>query len=97
MKTKHTPGPWSLYYYAGEVKLRIKGANDEQVANNLKIKPANAQLIVAAPEMLEALELTLEALFQNPELNFCKGPLDIELFEAISAIKYAIRKAKGEL
>jgi hypothetical protein len=106
MKTKHTPGPWTVEKFTREhewVRMRARVTDGEDTVAQLfdsafeDRNHANARLIAAAPEMLEALELTLEALFQNPELNFCKGPMAIETFEAINSIKAAIRKAKGEL
>ncbi len=60
----HTPGPWSLN--AGEFVISKTGgeicqmndADGELLDNAL----ANARLIAAAPELLEALEETLEAI-----------------------------------
>lgn len=78
MEAKHTPGPWNfgefeLYPGAG---LRFNISQAEGAAHtphysdvaqtitgeDLSIQEANARLIAAAPEMLEALRLALNAL-----------------------------------
>ena len=51
MTQKHTPGPWSALRYAGE----ISGPDGEMIAPRV-FGSANARLIAAAPELLEALE-----------------------------------------
>jgi len=68
MKSKHTQGPWKVdrsdptIIRTGEI---LVGSTDPATANarfdlrlyNLKTREANAHLIAAAPDMLEALEL----------------------------------------
>jgi hypothetical protein len=84
-KVKYTPGPWiakinnpmsqffnhTIYDNAGNVVLNLNGAEDK------------AHLIAAAPEMLEALELALEASRGNKY--------------AYGKIRDVIAKARGEL
>ena len=82
--SKHTPGPWRQ---AGE---DIFGANDWWVAvatrdctsKGSDEPEANARLIAAAPELLEALQSLV---------RHCESGLDFELDDA----KAAIQKATG--
>jgi len=100
---KHTPGPWkqgksggiSWYnIYANNETVRVARVFDPSPAPNHKaegfeIEEANARLIAAAPELLEALEeIATQAggtFHNNPEL--AKGVLQA---------RAAIAKAKGE-
>jgi hypothetical protein len=92
--SKHTPGPWKLIdtYIEGSNGLlvansiTIKGKDLKQDEENLNIARANAALIAAAPEMLEALELCLA------ELPIGEGA---ESSEAYLKTLSAIDKAKG--
>jgi len=98
-KTKHTPGPWK----AKTVKaLGIYANNDQQIAvvhnemprggrrqDDYNIEEANARLIAAAPDLLEACEVLLKAA---PELwgdDIEKWPRLMDRVEA------AIAKAEG--
>lgn len=69
--SKHTPGPWNVGHEdenTGEIEvisdgrpyvcLVLPGAIDE-------VTPANARLIAAAPELLEALQRLVDAV--DPE------------------------------
>ena len=78
----HTKGPWKLSSGADEWAT-IWSENSEQIANILP-PIANAHLIAAAPELLEALQRARD------EIN------DVDLLEAPPYITEAIRKAKGE-
>lgn len=91
-KTKHTPGPWTMKQV--EIDLgeghTCNGVEAIQpdICEMLSARPigevtANARLIVAAPELLEALERMYEE-------NGAPSP------EAINQALAAIRKAKGE-
>ena len=61
MKTKHTPGPWSVRETRG-LKGSIYGPDARSVASvgnaqrSYEVLEANAQLIAAAPEMLARLK-----------------------------------------
>lgn len=85
---KHTPGPWRVesgpYYRA----IRVDGeviADMRQIGRSFN--ESNAQLIAAAPELLEALEL----LVDNP---YREGTESDERLRRIA--RAAIAKAKGE-
>ena len=83
MKTKHTPGPWvvsdlvrqSVEIGASVVRLPI-GKHDA----------ADARLIAAAPDLLEALEAMVEDVDNNAPGTF----------SGVQKARTAIAKAKGE-
>ena len=66
MKTKHTPGPWGITQYTNYIGWSVYAKNrgciaerwydSEQKTPNRDELYANARLIAAAPELLEALE-----------------------------------------
>ncbi len=91
--SKHTPGPWSLPFITerpiqqevfgpderiARVELPGNSRHDEQVAN--------ARLIAAAPELLDALEKLLHETDEGTQL--CAR-------EFAEQAKAAIAKAKG--
>ena len=88
MKTKHTPGPWEACIYSGPFDQplilssdgaigRLHGMEDRQ-------HEANAKLIAAAPDLLEALEVCYASL-----CTYGRHPLIEKQVE--SAIKKAIK------
>ena len=84
--SKHTPGPWFFNFEAGRYVISHQGnfGPHKALAITGGFYPdleANARLIAAAPELLEALQMLLE--FPNT------GP-------ATSAARAAIAKATGE-
>lgn len=90
--TKYTPGPWSLFlgnagyfcvegiWKADSEADRICGSIGAVASEEEAV--ANARLIAAAPEMLEALERVVET-----------GEADYETFRMALA---AVAKAKGD-
>ena len=97
MKTKHTPGPWQVGSTIA-LRHRVIDGNANEVATmkgefELE-KQANARLIAAAPEMLEALcsiyymanlQLVLESKYSKPTVAII-----------MSQLESAIAKARGE-
>jgi hypothetical protein len=85
MKAQHSPAPWGVAYRAYSAK--IVDADGKAVA---MVTPRrdwwNADLIAAAPELLEALEWAVETA-------------DAEQYEAswYASARAAIAKAKGEI
>lgn len=84
---KHTPGPWHYRTHDGSIGS-IDAADGTAVAQAFQVNPisvdltqasrvANAKLIAAAPELLEALKEITEAFegrcadWENPEFNDC--------------------------
>ena len=93
--SKHTPGPWFAirndHYW--EVNIEdcryapsVANTCDTEVREGSYIAEANARLIAAAPDLLEALELA-DAVLRGANMNMV-------VVEA--KVKAAIATAKGE-
>lgn len=100
-ETKHTPGPWHAKrhevihsdsgFTVAEIFDGIRwipALDDWQQTIDVDVSHANARLIAAAPELLEALEGALLCLVEN-----CSGHEEEEVKAKAEA---AIRKARGE-
>lgn len=83
-KVKHTPGPWT--YREGMISggNKIKIAEMDQCHMPNIEHYANAALIAAAPELLEACKKAIIAIEER------------ELTVAIAFLEAAIRKAEGK-
>jgi hypothetical protein len=102
MDSKHTPGPYRVYAHPrlGAVRvLDVAGALVADTFTNLRPQSeceANARLIAAAPDLLEALVTLLECTEwiddAGPDGETYQSP---ELKKAISDAKAAIGKAEG--
>src|SRR6185503_8907079 len=106
-KAMHTPGPWTASN-PQEVKVKprthhiiLKGPGLENIAlisswrsveTEAEEAQANAHLIAAAPDLLEALELILEARTQEKHL-WNSAPGESPLHDRCRA---AIAKARGQ-
>ena len=69
MTDKHTPGPWKVAILDGDTYInpdRQEGEFALIARIHQKGHPANARLIAAAPEILEALEELMTSLSPNP-------------------------------
>lgn len=96
MKTKHTPGPWqydedghfvSVDMDASKMICDIRGWGWLQKmghAKAIEVQKANAKLIAAAPDLLEALQ----DLINHCNISVPKGKMDYRK-NAIEAIKRA--------
>jgi hypothetical protein len=95
--SKHTPGPW--YGVGAWVEVEDDGVADicscnpddfaqGHLGRNYDEMCANARLIAAAPDMLEALMMCDEAMAYISEYDI---PLMLP-----ELVKFAIAKAKGE-
>ena len=93
---KHTPGPWHVQGDHGKLWIETSG-NDDTIAEvhrraakgsvySCKEASANAKLIAAAPDLLEALEDSLTAL----NIVYPNGS------PVLNAAYAAIAKARGE-
>lgn len=90
----HTPGPWHI-----RGKQSIRGHGGEYIAKtNWQNGEANARLIAAAPDLLEALETSLAfvaAWAGVYQLNHELKDFHPKHAEVIAQIKVAIAKATG--
>ena len=65
MKTKHTPGPWKINQttlYRGEEMISDESGQFIAGISNRDESEANAKLIAAAPEMLDALKAVYDLI-----------------------------------
>ena len=95
--TQHTPGPWShatpgnIDGPKGQMIARVHRPSLDDYAG----QEANAQLIAAAPEMLETLEVVAE---RCAALIMCAADDEPGVYDGVmGSIAIAIAKAKGEL
>jgi hypothetical protein len=92
-------GPMSTYFSTefyqvvtnGDVVCQTSGDVETRIPNNLEEQKANAQLIAAAPELLEALE-TAKKLIERTQ-----QPQGRSIIDEMTQIRNAISRAKGEL
>jgi hypothetical protein len=95
---KHTPRPWHVQGDHGKLWIETNG-NDDTIAEvhrraakgsvySCKEASANARLIAAAPDLLEALVILRSDAYEACADSSCNGAL--ELADA------AIAKARGE-
>jgi len=96
IKPKYTPGPWkfkrleSFEYHCDDINVTLTFNNH---ANAQDATIANAALIAAAPEMLEALEHCLAFFDAHPEIA---NPNDDRDCSPWNDARQALNKAKGE-
>ena len=87
MNTKHTPGPWELLY-TGEIwsnRGHIAKAPNQHPSDK-----ANARLIAAAPDLLEAAEEIVNSAIRH------QGSSDMRVTaHAMRLLQAAIAKATG--
>lgn len=98
-KSAHTPGPWRLGPIHSDGSFAIhsnKGSIVHAIpfGSTLQDRDANARLIAAAPEMLEALELVHQALADYCDEHDGKHAVRPETQSLLFRL---IAKAKGEL
>lgn len=95
-KTKHTPGPWHIGLRQPSSDKFIYGSNGGEVAdcnmesNFPEENLANARLIAAAPELLEALRDALGSLIEARDEHDFNSACTIKIAQD------AIAKAEGE-
>ena len=104
-KTKHTPGPWRTKregFSTVYVEARIDGGLIQEVAAcgpteaGLEQQEANARLIAAAPELLDALIALLGvAPSKAPGAGLIVGAEEKHA-NALQAARAAIKKATGD-
>lgn len=85
---KHTPGPWKVERGNQAIYVSAEGGAVARVFPSDLSDDGNAQLIAAAPELLEALEAMREFCDSN---DWGSVPRHLE-----RSIRDALAKAKGE-
>ena len=96
MKTQHTPGPWHVatrriefhserVFAAGSRYIACIGGSDDTVEE----QKANAHLIAAVPDLLEALEDVTD------RLDWLNSDDNARIMEATDKARSAIAKAKA--
>ena len=87
--SKHTPGPWAIYVNApSDIVIRKMSKDGYELCSIARVSSgyANARLIAAAPELLEALADCVEHMhWTQPQGE-----------AALKKAKAAIAKATGE-
>lgn len=92
--TGHTPGPWrakGAEVYCGRLRVcsQVNAADASlNIGGSVERSHANARLIAAAPDLLEALEGVIPYLEEDPD---DEGDYN----ERIRTVRAAIAKAKG--
>ena len=88
MNTKYTPGPWAAKTFAGTVNVWSSKRKPDGSAVCYDCKEADARLIAAAPDLLEALQEAFRAFAFDDE-----GPVWAD--STIAKARAAIAKATG--
>jgi len=99
MSAKPTPGPWRVIHFRGSIAddfaVYTDGLeNDHLVVGEFTGHPrtrlANARLVAAAPDLLEAAEQALDGLRAGGMAG------EIMTLEAMDALADAVKKARGQ-
>ena len=95
MRIKHTPGPWVYDPYDDNVRSGTWEMGFSAICSDIKLMDAN--LIVAAPDMYDALECAVDSLkFARAELVGKIPYEDMELLvDRIDKATSALAKADG--
>ena len=93
---KHTPGPWSMEPRKDGMGYWIDSVDGTicQVMHDEKAE-ADARLISAAPELLQALRMVMNVMPAEPPAAGKLIGAERRHYDAIMAAKKAIRKAEG--
>lgn len=99
MNDKHTPGPWSVFTKNDGTMMVAKTPTHyiakvvgSSAVGDVRAKfMADARLIAAAPDMLEALRMAAAAYAAGPNPAAVRAEMD----SAIDYIRAAIAKATG--
>ena len=96
--SKHTPGPWQIDWYIcrekGKELWRVPRSigpacvdHDHWAGNHITVDAANARLIAAAPDLLEALKDLMQQYKDQPEcfMDWSKARAAIKAVEGEKA------------
>jgi len=100
MMSKHTPGPWHFRVdpiHQGQYFIRVQSYGFAPLAtvrgdkrSTLKDSEANARLIAAAPDLLEALKMAVSALERSDYIQ-----MDGDSFDVVDEARAVIAKAEA--
>ena len=100
MSTKHTPGPWKHVAVSGGWD-GVADSHGNEICRLVLNEPANATLIAAAPELLQALDHAARSLLSmnlwlkdHPNCDVSDGARDILIRHQREAER-AVAQAKG--
>ncbi len=95
--TNHTPGPWAVEPRKDGRGYWIDSLSDGTICQVMHDEKAyaDARLIAAAPELLEALRMLLNVTPAEPPAAGKLIGAERRHYDAIMAAKAAIRKAEG--
>jgi hypothetical protein len=88
--SKHTPGPWKTVkpMHGHKTKYLCVQVGEDEAYSTLEMLPADAKLVAAAPDLLEALQLAKATIERLNRHNSANGTLDV--------IRAALSKADGK-
>lgn len=95
MTAKHRPGPWGIFPHGEYKRMYIETENSPGYsiccfpAGHDETDKANARLIAAAPELLEALKMYVDTTSQPPD------KLMEHILNVLDLAEKAIAKAEG--
>jgi hypothetical protein len=105
-QTKHTPGPWKAVRNTAYWEIEPANAGQDGIPFNVGdvcasapgmpdsgLQEANARLIAAAPDLLEALE-AFRLAFELDGIQTNNIPAEMALGSAIEKARAALSKAK---
>lgn len=107
--SKHTPGPWQLAQ-DGSLGSIETVSGQVPIGHSFQTRPtrrpedhieriANARLIAAAPELLEALRIAREFMSIASDWNFHEAEINGEMrstYDWLEVVDAAIAKATGD-
>ena len=91
----HTPAPWFIVDNVPEAAIGYRAIVDDEgttICDPSPMGEANARLIAAAPDLLNALNATFEALLM---CEAPRGKLE-KVLQAINTARAAINRAEGK-
>lgn len=97
--SKHTPGPWKKVFVINNFEVQnasgkcVADAWSYDIDEDQDQMVANANLIAAAPDLLESLEYLMAIIAQQGDERYLTISLTPEYFDAA---RKAIARAKGE-
>ena len=100
-EVKHTPGPWvvdgDLNIYAGDPNIGLRrDVADTFGMGGFGSVEANARLIAAAPELLEAAQKALRIAEEWIEIEVERPDALESHLRELDSVRAAIAKARGE-